>query len=102
MVVKPAARRMWRTGGRRSESIRRSVDILEGIEWEGLDGDVECMRCRSRRGVVIVACLCGGLLQKWIYLSRQKFNSLRGIQSAISDAVGSEHLITTHATMRSI
>ena len=51
VVVKPAARRMWMTGGRRRESIRRSVDILGGIEWERLDGDVECMRCRSRSGV---------------------------------------------------
>ena len=35
VVVKPAARRMWRIGGRRRESIRRSVDILGREEGGG-------------------------------------------------------------------
>ncbi len=51
VVVKPAARRMWRIGGRRRESIRRSVDILGGNKREGLDGGVEGISCRSRRDV---------------------------------------------------
>ena len=41
VVVKPAARRMWRIGGRRRESIRRSVDIL----WRDSEGGPG-WRCR--------------------------------------------------------
>ena len=51
VVVKPAARRMWRTGGRRRESIRRSVDILGRNKREVVGDDAEGMRCRSKRGV---------------------------------------------------
>ncbi len=68
VVVKPAARRTWRIGGRRRESIRRSVDILGREERGDLDGDVEGIRCRSRRGVCYRS-----MLMRWA------FNKVEGI-----------------------
>ena len=57
--MKPAARRMWRIGGRRRESIRRSVDMLEREEGQGGWMAVSNVGgAAAEEACVTVACQC--------------------------------------------